>query len=282
MGQRMADHFRLLVDLLGHEMPVVAAVDQQARGGGAHDRPLNLRAGLVKDAGAGAAEHRPVAIVEIGNAVGEGRQRDGVGAEIHLAVAVADGQRAAAAGADHEVVLALEDDGEGKGAAQSLQRFAHRLGRRHAAVEIGGDQVGDDFGVGLGGEPGAGRYQFLAQFAEVLDDAVMDQRHPLGGVRVGIALGRRAVGRPAGVADAGVAGERLLGELGFQVAQLALRAPAGQVAVFQRRHTGRVIAAIFQPLQRIDQERRHRFLTEDANDPAHVRKLPDSALPAFI
>ena len=135
--------------------------------------------------------------------------------------------------------------------------------------------MGDDFGVGLGQEPGAGRRQFLAQFAEILDDAVVDQRHPLRGVRMGIALGRRAVGRPAGVADAGVAGERLLGELGLQVAQLALGAPARQVAVFQRRHAGQVIAAIFQPLQRIDQKRRHRFLTEDANDPAHVRKLPE-------
>ena len=52
----------------------------------------------------------------------------------------------------------------------------------------------------------------------------------LGRVRVGVALGRRAVGRPARVADADVAGQRLAGELLLEIAELALRAPAGQVA----------------------------------------------------
>ena len=80
----------------------------------------------------------------------------------------------------------------------------------------------------------------------------------LGGVRMGVDLGRRAVGRPAGVADADAAGERRAAELVLEVAELALGAAAREVAVLQRRDAGRIVAAVFQPLQRIDQQRRHR------------------------
>ena len=48
--------------------------------------------------------------------------------------------------------------------------------------------------------------QFLAQFAEILDNAVMDHRHPVVGVRVGVVFVGAAMRRPAGVAEAGVAG----------------------------------------------------------------------------
>ena len=215
-------------------------------------------------------QHRPVAVVEIGDAVGERRQRDRVGAEEHLAVAIADRERAAAAGADHQVVLALEEDGEREGAAQPVESLGDGLGRRQALVKPCGDQVGDDLGVGLGDELGAGRGQFVLQLAEILDDAVVDQRQPRRRMRMGIALGRRAVGRPAGMADAGAAREGLPGELGLEVAQLAFGAAPRQVSVFQRRDAGRVVAAIFEPLQRIDQKRRHRLPTEDADDPAHA------------
>ena len=80
--------------------------------------------------GAVAGQHDPVAVFEIGDRVGEGRERHGIGAEIHLALAVADRQRRAVAGADHQVVLAGEDEGEREGAAQPRQRRAHRLDRR--------------------------------------------------------------------------------------------------------------------------------------------------------
>ena len=119
------------------------------------------------------------------------------------------------------------------------------------------------------------RLQLVLQLAEILDDAVVDERQPVGGVRVGVGLGRRAMRRPARMADAGVAGQRLAGELVLEVAELALGAPAGQVPAFQRRHTGRIVAAIFEPLQRIDEQRRHRRLAENPDNAAH-RSLPES------
>ncbi len=47
--------------------------------------------------------------------------------------------------------------------------------------------------------------KFGLQFAEILDNPVMHQRDPRGSMRMRIALGGGAVGRPACVSDAGQA-----------------------------------------------------------------------------
>ena len=90
-------------------------------------------------------------------------------------------------------------------------------------------------------------------------------------MRMGVALGRRAMRRPAGVADADVAVERLHAELGREIAELALGPAARDGAVLERRDAGAVIAAIFEPPQRIDQARRNRLDADDADDAAHGR-----------
>ena len=67
-----------------------------------------------------------------------------------------------------------------------------------------------DFGVGLAGEFGALLFQRQAQFAKILDDAVVDDGDVVGGMRMRVVLGRLAMGGPAGVADAAEARQRLL------------------------------------------------------------------------
>src|SRR5947207_1965515 len=132
----------------------------------------------------------------------------------------------------------------------------------------------DHFGVGLAAECRAGLFQLLAQLAKILDDAVVHDREPLGGVRMGVVLGRLAVGRPAGVADPDGAGERLLLETRLQVSQLALGAPARQRAALQRGDAGGVIAAIFEALERIDELACDRLTTENPDNPAQSGLYP--------
>ena len=66
----------------------------------------------------------------------------------------------------------------------------------------------DDFGVGFGLEDRAVLLQLLAQFAKILDDAVVDHGDPGGCMRMGVVLVRLAVRGPAGMTDAGVARQR--------------------------------------------------------------------------
>ena len=66
------------------------------------------------------------------------------------------------------------------------------------------DELRQRFGVGFAGEFRALFFQHLPQLAEVLDDAVMNHGDVVGRMLVRVALGRLAMGGPAGVADAGI------------------------------------------------------------------------------
>ena len=109
-----------------------------------------------------------------------------------------------------------------------------------------------------------------AQLVEILDDAVVDDRDAVGRMRMRVDLGRPAMGRPAGVADADRAGERLASQPLLEVLELAFGAAARQVALLQRRDAGGVVAAIFEALERIDHQGRDRLATQYPDDPAHV------------
>ena len=86
------------------------------------------------------------------------------------------------------------------------ERRRHRLARLGALAHFLGDEMRDGLGVRLGGEDMALGGQLLAQLAEILDNAVMDHRDLVVGVRVGVVFVGAAMRRPAGVAEADVAG----------------------------------------------------------------------------
>ena len=133
--------------------------------------------------------------------------------------------------------------------------------------------MGDDLGVGLAFKDMTLGGQFGLQLGEILDDAVVDQGDAAGLVRVGVGRGRSAVGGPSGVADADRGRQRLFGQDGFQIADLALGAAAFDRAVHHGGDPGRVITAVFQPFQTVDQPGNDRSIAGDADDAAHAQEL---------
>ena len=128
----------------------------------------------------------------------------------------------------------------------------------------------DGLGVGVGLEDVALGGELGLELAIVLDDAVVHDRDLA--VMCGCAL--RSVGRPC-VAQRvwpmpAWPGERLGEQPVFEVAELALGAAALEMAVLDGRDAGRVIAAIFEPAQRVDEIGRDRLLPDNANDAAHA------------
>ena len=109
MRERVADHFGLLVDLLRHEVAIAALVHQR-RPSALRDLDLAVggRALGIVDRDLRAAQHRHIAVFQIGDAVGERREREGVGAEIGFLLAIADRERAAFARADQKVIVPLK------------------------------------------------------------------------------------------------------------------------------------------------------------------------------
>src|ERR1700692_3985143 len=89
-----------------------------------------------------------------------------------------------------------------------------------------------------------------------------------------IALGRLAVGGPAGVSDPGVTGERLGLQSRFKISKLAFGAAGSQIAAFQRGDAGGIVAAIFEALERIHNLVRDRTAPENADNAAHADQYP--------
>ena len=116
-------------------------------------------------------------------------------------------------------------------------------------------QQSDGFGVGFGDEFHAMPGQFRAQITEVFDDAVVHHRNRACTMGMGVVDGRRAMGGPACMADASLAGQWFMDQQIAEVDQLADGPTAGQGAVIHRGDTSAVIAAIFKPLERLYKQR---------------------------
>ena len=103
--------------------------------------------------------------------------------------------------------------------------LAHGLQQIHSLGELLFRQMGHELGVGVRGQLRAASQQGFPELEVVLDDAVVHHHRVAGPVRVGVGLGRAAVGGPAGVADAGVPLDGRLGQEGLEPGELAFRAP---------------------------------------------------------
>ena len=132
------------------------------------------------------------------------------------------------------------------------------------------NQMGNHFGVGFRIKAVAEALQFLAQGDVVLDDAVV---HDADGfdrlVRMRVGFARRAVGSPSGMGDAGLAGHGLGFKPRLQLANLAHRARAAQVAIVVDGQSGGVITPVLQGAQAGQQDRHDITLGSGGNDSTH-------------
>ena len=155
----------------------------------------------------------------------------------------------------------------------------NRLLGRLAFFEFVLDDKRGNLGIGLGRKHIAFGGEFLPERPEILDDAVMDHRKPRRGVRMGVGFRRLAMRRPARVADPDRPAERRRRKLRLEVLELALGAAPLQLAVLERRHASGIVAAIFEPLQRIDNRTRDRAGPENPDNSTHSRFPCESPCP---
>src|SRR3546814_6825299 len=84
-------------------------------------------------------------------------------APIFVSWAITDDERRAEARADEQVGVAAKGDGEREGAAQLRQHRLHRVGGRSAGLDLFGDEMRDDFCIGVALEAPAAPGESLAQ-----------------------------------------------------------------------------------------------------------------------
>ncbi len=247
--QGVARRPRLLVDLLQHEMAVTALLGL--------DRIPGDPLGLLGPGGAPAVGHHHrsrghrdhVAVVQEEEVPGVGKEGAYVGGEEVLPLAEAHHQGRTPPRPHELLGLVLVEKDDRVDPPELPDCLAHRLFER--AVVVVGDQVGDDLGVGLGGEAMTLGLEARLQLQVVLDDAVVDHHDlPLAVlVGVGVLLGGPAVGGPARVTEAVGAVEGLRPQGVLEVLELARGPPAEEHSVPDDRHPGRVVAPILQAPQ---------------------------------
>jgi hypothetical protein len=135
-------------------------------------------------------------------------------------------------------------------------------------------QVGHDLGVGFSIELVAFFHELSLKAEIVLDDAVVHHHDFAGAITVGMGIlfGRAAVRGPAGVSNAVGTIQWLKADGLFQVAELAFGAADLQAVTFAgHSDSRRVIAAILQPPQSINDDGHNAFLANVTYDPAHGR-----------
>ena len=267
--QRVADHRRVLVQLLLHEMAEIALADRRAGQPGQLHLALDLHPVHVEKPRAVAIDNRPVAVTQIRDPPCQRRQRQRIRSHEHLIVAEPHRQRRPMLSADDQLRMPGEDHRQRVRPLQPPQRRPGRLDRRHSPFQMQIDQLGHRLGIRFGAEFLALGLQLRPQLGMVFNDTIMHQRHTGGAVRMRVALGRRPVRRPPRVPDPDRSRQRLPLQRRGQIAQLALGPSPLDVAVHQGGDAGAVIAAIFQPPQRIQNDRRGGTGADNPNNATH-------------
>ena len=86
-----------------------------------------------------------------------------------------------------------------------------------------------------------------------------------------VSLGGLSMRRPARVPDPETALERSFAKIRLEIDELALRAPDVEHVALEDRDAGRVVAAIFETAQTVDQDVCSAMLTTDiSNDSTHA------------
>jgi hypothetical protein len=158
---------------------------------------------------------------------------------------------------------------------EPAHRLLHRLRQIEALRDEVVDQMRDDFGVGFGREGVALGAQLGLELEVVLDDAVVDQRDAAAGdMRMRVGLGDAAMRGPARMRDAERADAGLGLQLAVQLHHLAdgaaqAQAPAAVAASLGDGEAGRVVAAVFEPAQTLQQDRGYIMRRDGADDSAH-------------
>ena len=269
--QRLRDGARLLVDLLQHEVGILAAL----RGRRALLRnvglALDLVAARVDDFDALAADAGDVALFKDHELPRDGQERRDIRCDEVLLLADAD-ERGTSRARKHDAVRVLAPHHRQRvRAAKLANRLLHRLEEVPGACEVVMDAVCDHLGVGIGGELVAEPFELRAKLLVILDDAVVHDRDAVArDVRVGVALVRHAVGRPARMCDSEVAGRGVGGERLGELRDLADCPQARDLCpAVQHGDPGRVIAAVFEALQALDQDRDDVPVSDRSDDAAH-------------
>ena len=185
-----------------------------------------------------------------------------------LALANAHDQRAFTAHGIHLIRMVGEDDAQRIGALQVTDGLGNRLNGTAVIAVV--QQPCHHFRVRVAGEGHALAHEEVFQLLVVFNDAVVHDGDSSAGVGMRIHIGRLAVSRPAGVADAHMPlWTALLFHPLLQIFQTALRLGNNDLPFLKHGDACGVISAVFQLAQTAHQNIRAIPLSHISNNSTH-------------
>ena len=211
-----------------------------------------------------------LAIVEKHDVAGVAEQRGHVRRHEIFAVADPDDDRRTVADRHELFRIVCRHQHEREEAAHALHGAQHRV-LETVLLPLLLDQMRHHFGVGLALELVSFGHQLALDLEIVLDDAVVHHHDAAGSVAVRMRVFFRgpAVGGPPRVAEAIHAGERLRLDGVFEVDQLAGAAADFDAAVLHHGDARRIVTAILESPQPVEDDGHNRLRPDVSNDSAH-------------
>ena len=223
-------------------------------------------------------KHRDIAVAQEEHVARMAQDGRHVGRHEVFAIAQPDHHRRTHARRDNFVRIGARDHAQREHSAQFLHRAPDRFLQIALVVLL--HQMRDHFGVGLGNELVPFQLKLVFELQIIFDDAVVYHHDVAGAIamRMRVLFGGTAVRGPARVADAVRPVHRVHADGVFQVAQLSRRAPHRKMIVaIQDCDTGRVIPAVFQPPQAIQNDGDCSSVPDIADDAAHILSIQGNA-----
>ncbi len=276
---------RLLENFLEHVVRKLSALDLFRR----EFDLANLRADRRRLDGGHleiiAGERDDLEVIEVYDTARVGDNRADVAGEKVFVAAHAEEQGTAPARADNLVGMVRMNDGDAVGADDVLERAAYGFRERGPVVAgmlgvdllvMVADEMGENFRVRLRHKLVSLGQQAFLQKLVVLDDAVVDEGDLAGlvEVRVGIGIGRRAVRRPAGMADADFAFGGLFGKDGGQIVDATGLLAELELLVINDAEAGGIVTAVFEPAQAFEDDVLGGLPANVADDATHGACVP--------
>ena len=270
-GDGLAQGFRLLADLLHHEVLVAAFF----RSGDVPLDALRLLLDrihvLVEELDALPGEHGDLLVLQPVDVPGAGEDGRHIGGDVVLPFSDADDERAVFPHGEELLRAVGADDAQSVAALHPGDHLPDGL--QHVALVVVLQHLGHHFRVRLRDELHPPADEVVLQVQVVLDNAVVHHGElaPVADLGVGVDVRRRAVGGPPGVADAHHAGQGLAP---FQNAVQDAQPPLGlhhvKPRVVVHSHPSGVIPPVFQLLQAREQNGGSFLPTDITNDAAHT------------
>ena len=239
---------------------------------------LYRSAARIDDAIAARADLGAIAVLEVDHPSRHRQDGGDIGRSEILAFAQSKQERRTAPRHDHRLGIARRNHRKGKGTLQLADGAHAGVEKRLRGLAVLGDEMGHDLGIRIRDEFIARALEPLADRFVVLDDAVVHHRQIAGEMRVCIALGGRAVRCPARVRDARLAADVLGARLRRELGDASGRTHALQAGAVHHRDARRVVAAILEAPQSLDQDRNDVAPRGGADDAAHRLSLSSSAV----